>query len=420
MKRMDIEVRLASPDDPLSDPALETQLATRYFLFDAYVAGVRRVDVHPLMLPRDVHAAAVRAAEDVVGALGRVASRAHDDAAERARYGLSADSLRLAAASHQVGDDAALVRVDLLLGEDGEWHACEINADCPGGHNESIGLPRLARAAGFLEGSDPTHMIEALADRLTDLAALPGEPPGVVALMYATAYAEDLQVCALVQSMLARKGTRALLVSPVAPRFDTGELRVGGEIVRALYRYFPTEYMDGQSNLDGICRAITEGRVKTMSSFANMFLQSKYSFARAWAHEPTLDAADRASVRRHVPPSFDLASVSHERLVAERAEWVVKRAYGRVGDEVFVGALIGDDDWRETLEAVRAMRTDGQSWIAQHFVRQRPVATPWGERFVTLGAYVLDGRFVGYFTRLTPQSHVSHGALCLPAFTEAA
>jgi hypothetical protein len=39
-----------------------------------------------------------------------------------------------------------------------------------------------------------------------------------------------------------------------------------------------------------------------------------------------------------------------------------------------------------------------------------------GDRYVTLGAYVLDGRFVGYFARVTPQSHVGHDALCVPVF----
>jgi glutathionylspermidine synthase len=417
---MAIEVRFAGSGDPLSDPTLERELATRYLIFDAYLAGSRRMEVHPLVLPLEMHEAAVRTAEQVVATLGRVAARAHGDVAERARYGLSADSLRLAAASHESGDDASLVRVDLLLSDDGTWRACEINADCPGGHNESFGLPRLARAAGFQAGLDPTHMLDALTDRLIELATLPGEPPGVIALMYATAYAEDLQVCAIVKRMLAQKGVRAILVSPLAPRFDTGELRVGAEIVRALYRYYPTEYMDGQTNLDGICRAVREGRVRTMTSFAHMFAQSKYSFARAWAHEPTLDAADREVVRQCVPPSFDVAQLSRDRLAAERDAWVLKRAYGRVGDEVFVGSLLPYDAWVETLDGVLAKRAAGESWIAQRFVRQTSVGTPWGERFVTLGAYVLDGRFVGYFTRITPESHVSHGALCVPVFTEAA
>jgi hypothetical protein len=417
---MPAEVRLAGSPDALADPAFESELLTRYLIFDAYVAGARRVDIHPLVLPGDMHEAAVKTAEQVVATLGGVAGAAHSDPAERARYGLSADSMRLAAASHESGDDASLVRVDLLLSEEGQWCACEINADCPGGHNESLGLPRIARAAGFRGGVDPTHMLDSLADRLTALATVPEKPPGVVALMYATAYAEDLQVCAIVQRMLARRGTRAILVSPMAPRFDTGELRVGPEIVRVLYRYFPTEYMDGQGNLDGICRAIRERRVRTVSSFAHMFTQSKYSFARAWVHEPTLDAADRAVLRRHVPVSFDVGSLSRDRLAAEREEWVLKRAYGRVGDDVFVGPLMAQDEWLETLDEVCGRRAGGESWIAQRFVRQRPVSTPWGDRFVTLGAYVLDGRFVGYFTRITPQSRVSHDALCIPTFAEEA
>ena len=89
---------------------------------------------------------------------------------------------------------------------------------------------------------------------------------------------------------------------------------------------------------------------------------------------------------------------------------------GRVGDEVFVGELCRDDDWAAAVDDVRALAEKGQSWIAQRFVRQRPVPTPWGDRLVTLGAYVQDGRFAGYFARITPQSHVSHDALCVPVF----
>jgi hypothetical protein len=223
-----------------------------------------------------------------------------------------------------------------------------------------------------------------------------------------------------VQRLLHKRGTRALLVSPLAPRFDTGELRVGAEIVRVLYRYFPTEYMDDSPNLDGICRAIRMGRVRTLSSFAHMYTQSKYAFARAWAHEHTLDSADRAVLRCHFPQSFDVAGISKERLAGERSDWVLKRAFGRVGDEVFVGPLFADDEWGEIVRGVSEMRENGESWIAQRFVPQRSIPTPWGDRFVTLGAYVLDGRFVGYFTRITSESHVSHGALCVPVFTEAA
>jgi hypothetical protein len=81
--------------------------------------------------------------------------------------------------------------------------------------------------------------------------------------------------------------------------------------------------------------------------------------------------------------------------------------------------------WRGLVDELCALRAAGaagsagverEAWIAQRLVRQRPIRTPFGDRFVTLGAYVLEGRFAGYFARITPVSHVSHDALCVPVF----
>jgi glutathionylspermidine synthase len=396
-----IEVVPVGGVDPLNDASLARELAQRFLVWDAFVAGRRRVDVHPLLLPAEMHVAAVRAAEGVVQAVGRVAERAHDDETERARYGFEDDVLRLAAASRAAGDDASLMRVDLLLDETGAWKACEINADCPGGHNESLGLPRLARAAGFVAGHDPTHVVARLVARLRSLA-----DGGAVGILHATGYAEDLQVCALVARELQRAGTRAILAPPTSPRLRGGDLCIHGDPVRALYRYFPTEWMSGQRNVPDIARAVEFGRVRTLTSFAHVFTQSKLAFARTWKSGPC----------EFIPETHDVLEVGRGDLERDRRAWVVKRAMGRVGDEVFVGELCRDDDWAVAVDDVRALAQKGESWIAQRFVRQRPVPTPWGDRLVTLGAYVQDGRFAGYFARITPHSHVSHDALCVPVF----
>jgi glutathionylspermidine synthase len=396
-----IEVVPVGGGDPLGDASLARELAQRFLVWDAFVAGRRRVEVHPLVLPRAMHEGAVRAAESVVRSIGRVAARAHEDPAERARYGFHEDVLRLAAASHAAGDGASLMRVDLLLDVSGEWVACEINADCPGGHNEALGLPRLARAAGFMRAHDPTRVVERLVERLRVLA-----DGGAVGLLLATGYAEDLQVCALVARELERVGTRALLAPPTAPHLRGGELCIQGQPVRALYRYFPTEWMSGQRNVQDIARAIESGRLRTLTSPAHIFTQSKLGFARAWA----------AGQPEAVPETHELRDLPRDRVLSERASWVVKRSMGRVGDEVFVGMLLRDDDWLHVVDDARALAATGESWIVQRFVHQRPVPTPWGDRLVTLGAYVEDGRFAGYFARLSPHSHVSHDAVCVPVF----
>ncbi len=388
--------------DPLRSASVVRELAERFLLWDAHVGGQRRVEVCPLLLPRAVHEAAVQAAEGVVRVVGQAAHKAHEDADERRLYGFDDDTLLLARASHLSGDDASLMRVDLLLDERGEWKACEINADCPGGHNEALGLPRLARAAGFGAGSDPTHVVERLVARLRVLA-----DGGAVGVVHATGYAEDLQVCALVARALEERGTRAILTPPTAPTMRQGDLCIGGEPVRALYRYFPIEWMGGQRNVEAIAHAIEDGRVRTLTGFSHAFTQSKLAFARCWEG---LDDGDIA--HQWLPETHAVGDVARRSIIENRREWVVKRAMGRVGDEVFVGELFRDDlAWTKLVDEVLALARGGEAWVAQRFVPQLPIPTPWGRRLLTLGAYVLDGCFAGYFARITLRSHVSHDAL---------
>ena len=402
---------VAVPADPLCDASCVRDLAQRFFLWDAYVGGQRRVEASPLVLSPEMHEQAARVAEGVVRAVGGVAARAHVDERERAHYRFDSDTIRLATASHAAGDDASLMRVDLLLDRNGRWRACEINADCPGGHNETVSLPRLARAAGFSGGRDPSVVVEGLVERLAAMAG-----GGTVGIIYATGYAEDLQVCALVARLLAVRGTRSVLAPPTAPSLRGGDLFLRGLRVRALYRYFPIEWMSGQRNVEAIARAVERGRVQSMTSFAHAFTQSKVAFARCWEASRDGDAA-----REWLPETHAVEDVDRAALASRRGEWVVKRAMGRVGDEVFVGALFEHDaEWAAVVEQVRARAARGEAWIAQRFVPQRAVATPWGPRLVTLGVYVLNGRFAGYFARVTPRSHVSHEALCVPVFTRSA
>lgn len=414
----DIRVVALPTADPLQSPWLSRELVEKYLIFDAFVAGERRVNLHPLVLSPRLHAAAVHTATAVVRAIGAVAAQAHADPAERERYGLPASIMRLAAAAQAAGDDAALMRVDLLLGADGVFRACEINADCPGGHNEATGLPRLAQSAGFWQGLNPTTVLEELTSRLVALADRPGPGRGAVALLYATAYAEDLQVCALIERALRERGVRTRRCPATAPRWQGDAVYVGDTAVAALYRFFPLEYMEGQRNLEGLLTAVASHRLKTLSSFSHIYAQSKLAFARGFALRDRLSPADALTLARHTPLSVEVAELTPETLRAEREGWVLKRALGRVGDEVFVGALLTDADWASLLQAVAAAvhGPAQERWIAQRFVPQKSLATPLGDMLVTLGAYVLDGRFVGYFARLSPHSHVSHDALCVPVF----
>lgn len=372
-------------EDPLRVlPGLESELMHRWFVWDAWTAGKRRVDLHPFVLSEEAHARAIRTAQrawDLVKDAG--------DRHEAAHYRFHPDVERLAALAK---DRTAMVRVDLLLQHDGRWVACEVNADCPGGYNETIALPRLARRAGA-KGVEPPNPAALLADKLV---ALSRNAP--VALMYATGYAEDLQVCALLERLIRERGGRTVRISPamLTACGPNGEhVGVRGEPVHALYRFYPLEYMAEQKNLDAIARATASGSLTSVSSFACIYAQSKLAMARAFAHDTHADDA--------FPETHAFGGLDPSRIVRERSGWVLKRDLSRVGDHVYVGALMSDAEWAEVVDEVASV--PDQTWIAQRFVPQRTVSTPRGWRYLTLGVYLLDGDFAGYFARFSETSH---------------
>jgi hypothetical protein len=389
--------------DPLSLPDLARSLQHEYFVWDAYVAGKRRVDVHPLFLSEAAH----EEAEHVALRAVELVSRAPSSDGERRLFKLHPDIERLAAAARSAGDLGSLARVDLLLREDGHFVACEVNADCPGGHNETVALPKLARSAGLRRGFDPTNVAPRLADRLVALSGGPGSPRGAIALVYATAWAEDLQVVAFLERLLRERGGRPVR-APISA--ISGEpLAVRGERIAVLYRFYPLEWLAGMPNVEHLVRATERGELASMSSFASIHAQSKLAMARAFVHDPE-------AARAVFPETIAFADADPAALARDRGDWVVKRDLSRVGDHVVVGALATDDEMRAAVEEVQELERDGDVWIAQRFIPQRPIETPWGPRLVTLGAYVLDGSFAGYFARITRTSHCSHDALVLPVF----
>ena len=395
--------------DPLGLPGLESELQHRWMVWDAWTAGKRRVDLHPFVLAEAEHLRAIATAKAAWELVSGAADRAATDPDERALYKLHPDVERLAAAARQAGDRTAVVRVDLLLRTDGAWVACEVNADCPGGYNETLALPLLSRRAGARHAlRDPTDVAARLADHLVAASGGPGSPKGLVALAYATGYSEDLQVCALLERLVRERGGRTVRLAPTQLQACGEGIGHRGEPIAVMYRFYPLESLPGQKNLDAIVRATASGKLVSLSSFAVIHAQSKLAMAQAGANDV-------------FPDTHSFSTIGRVRLLAERARWVVKRDLSRVGDHVFVGALLGDEEWLAILLEIEAAERDlGQVWIAQAFVPQRPLPTPWGDRLVTLGAYLFvdekSSQFAGYFTRISPTSHCSHDALVLPTF----
>ena len=80
----------------------------------------------------------------------------------------------------------------------------------------------------------------------------------------------------------------------------------------------------------------------------------------------------------------------------ESEKWVVKPAFGRVGEDVAIAGVSGTAEYRQIL---RTMRGEPGQWIAQRRFEVVPVPTDDGDVFPCVGVYTVNGKFAGLYGR---------------------
>ena len=379
----------ALPPDALA--ARLQRLTWDFHKWDTHVRGRETTLRGALVLTRREHEEAVRAAEALFALSQQALERWPRDADATRALGVDAKLAPLAGAA----TTARVTRIDLHPTAEG-WRASEWNDDAPGGWNDALGLAALF-ADAVDKGLDvPGDLPEALLRLLA--------PPGTrrVALAYATGYAEDLQVVRLLADLLASEGVEAVLGSPAHLEHDGRGARFAGEPIDAVYRFFPAEWFPGLPNLADWARAVAAG-LRVVNPLACAWTQSKASFALL---------ADDPRAAPWLPRTAPLTPESARGALAEPERWVLKPCFGRMGEGVVLGAAVPRDAWRKAVEG--ALRRRAPSVLQERFT---PLGLPEGTPCV--GAYVIDGRFAGYYTRLSRTNVVRYDASNLLTLLEA-
>lgn len=374
------------------------ELRFRWFKWDTYACGDLLILNESLVLERADHEEVVRITEGLHAALGRFEDRVLADPAALRALGIpdAVQPLVLDAPAAPL----QCARYDLFATEDGRWMVSEFNEDVPGGFNEAVGIPALLGAPGASlawEGDFRALVVDAL------------RPFERVALLYATSYAEDMQHMLVLEAWLNDEGQEAVLASPehlevggIGPwRF--GRPRFLGRPVDAAFRFFPGEWMALLPNL-GDWRRVGR-RLPMMNPLRALVRQSKTLFA-LW-QDAELDPDDRALIDRHLPRTEPFRPERLDAYADEQERWVCKRAFGRMGDAVVLGSLVSAAEWRRVLE--QAARAPHESCMQERF-RVRSVDFDAGPVYPALGAYLVNGRFAGYYSRVARRPFITHEA----------
>ena len=386
-----------------------------WFKWDTYSAGHFTMLPEVMVVPEPLHRRVVEAVEGLSAALARFEARVHGDVTILDRLGIPRPLHPLLAREPERPLQCA--RYDLFPCDDGRLMVSEFNEDVPGGFNETVGLPHLLGDPG-----KGCRWEAGLRDALVE--AFDGAE--TVGLLYATAFSEDLQHMLILDRWFTETGLRTVRGSPAhltqgwwgegwwgrgswgrGPwgKGSRGHPRILGERIDAAFRFYPGEWMPRLPNFALWERLGPE--LPMMNPLRHMVRQSKKVF-EVWREVMDDDPETLSLLDAHAPRTvpFDPERIPEWR--DEQPRWVLKRAFGRMGDAVVMGSLVTPKVWGEALNEARTRPTE---WCIQECFQVTPLHFHAGLLFPTLGAFVVNGRFAGYYSRAAARPFLTHEAL---------
>jgi glutathionylspermidine synthase len=250
-------------------------------------------------------------------------------------------------------------------------------------------------AGGLLEASGVGSIFSSLSGR-----SPPGDPAAVYAqsflrkfgsgarigLVHLTRYSEDRQVVLYLGQRLVELGLSAILIDPSQLRPGLRAAVPSGVIeLDALYRFFPGDWFERLPMRSWMSELFQPDRIS--NPLTALLVQSK-RFPLAWPQ-----------LRCSLPTWHQLLpeTVEPEGEFDPNGDWVIKPAFGHESTDVAVPGVTA----QTALASSKAkLRRSPHNWVAQRKFRLQPMATPDGDRFISIGVFVVDGQGVGCYARL--------------------
>ncbi len=290
-----------------------------------------------------------------------------------------------------------IARYDFFKTTDGRWMISEINNDVPSGFNESGFMHELALRSW--QGSGQYDIPDSVTENF--VRAIRAQNLRSLAMIYGTAYAEDLQVCLFLKDHL-QSFLKVVLASPSHLRASRNKATVWNEPQDAIYRVYPVEWFSALPNRSDWKSALRLKNLQMINPLSTIISQSKNFFAVLHKESRHLFPADDATSSLNFIPYTEPFSL--ERIPAymeEKDRWVLKPIFGRMGYDVCIGKLQTSEEWQKNLGLASKKP---EQYAVQECFDIAPVQFSLANCYPCVGVFVINGRFSGYFTRasLTP------------------
>lgn len=279
------------------------------------------------------------------------------------------------------------------------WRISEVNADVPGGFCEASAFTQLVGDHFGLQtcGNPAGRLVQLLAQLLAQRLAR--ATTGPIGIFVAPGYMEDWQVGSYLCQAFAAHGLAARLGVLRELSWQAGRAHLRGEALSSVYRFFQGEWLATRANwragrplLAGGATPVANGPAAVLSESKRLPLLWKPFGARV----PTWT--------EFLPETREPHAVDWWR----EDDWLLKGAYSNNGDAVLrARQMTPRRRWLARLEAQLSRR----AWVAQKRFEVQPVWCPKGQPWrPCLGVYVIEGRAVGVYGRVSRSEIVDYAA----------
>jgi len=280
---------------------------------------------------------------------------------------------------------ARYMRFDFHLTPQG-WRISEVNADMANGFNAGSLFTKLM--APYYEGcSRPPDPVRAHAKAVLRAAGA----GALVAVVRRAVRARDCEAKYLA-SELRKQGMQSVIVSPGNLTWKSNCAQITqGKATRAADLLIPLMGVDWLPRLrpGSLWKRWFRGSRVMMSNPGTSVLIESKRLPLVWDELETPMPTWRTAIVPETRCPSGLKSV-------HRGDWVLKRAFGGVGQGV---AIAGISSGRAYKEAARQAKRHPYGWVAQRRFEILPVKTPKGARYICLGIFTVDGKVAGAYGR---------------------
>lgn len=178
----------------------------------------------------------------------------------------------------------------------------------------------------------------------------------VVAVLISPNHYEELHLAYLYSDWLKEIGYEVVVAGDKNLYIEEGAVKAFDIKVDIILRQFPTEFLYEVNSCEEILELFDKEEVLIINDPRAIIAQVKSLFAYLWElvekNSSFLNKEEQAVIRDTVPYTTIFSKNLVDELYKNKDSYVIKSIYGRYSEEVYIGCMHNEVEWRETIQYV--------------------------------------------------------------------